>query len=408
MSRLAVLRHPLMLKLYLPALMLKFGTGLLVPVLPLYAAEFEIGYGLIGLILAGEALGTLLGDVPTGMLRRRMSDKHMMMLGAAITTFSTLALVVVQSIWVVFALRLISGFGTAMVGVSMHIYLAERVQLSKRGKAISIFGGVHRLGGFMGPAVGGAVAAAFGLRAPFVLFAVSGLMGLLLVWRFAHHPAKPKPQSEPQHPRVLAVLRDYRQILAFAGTGQIFGQMIRAGRTVIIPLFGAAVLGLSVDQIGFIVSASVLVDFGLFYVAGWVMDRYGRKFAIVPCFAIQGFAMALIPLTGSFAELLLVSLVIGLGNGLGSGTMMTLGADLSPDEARGEFLGVWRLMGDVGFTGGPLVVGGVAQVLMLQAAIWVIAGAGLAAAGLFLFFVPETLQRKAKPDQPAPLATSSD
>lgn len=170
--------------------------------------------------------------------------------------------------------------------------------------------------------------------------------------------------------------------------------MIRAGRVIIIPLFAADILGLSVEQIGLIVSLSVAVDFSLFLVAGWLMDIYGRKFAIVPCFAVQAIGMAIVPLTTSFIGLLFATVLIGFGNGLGAGTMMTLGADLSHEGSRGEFLGVWRLIGDVGFTGGPLVVGAVADLLILNSAIWVIAGSGLVASSLFLFFVPETLSKR--------------
>lgn len=390
--------RPLLLTLYLPGLMITLGSGLLVPILPLYAAGFEISYGMIGLILAGEAIGMLIADVPTGMLQGRLGNKQVMMMGFVVAIVSTLLLFFVNSIWVVFLLRMAAGLGKAMYGVSMHIYIANNVQLVQRGKAISIFGGVHRLGGFIGPALGGVVAAAFGLRAPFIVFAGAGFIGLMLIALYTQN-TKSKAKNDDAHHHsinILAVLRDNFRVLATAGTAQIFGQMIRAGRVVIIPLFGADILGLSVDQIGFIVSLSVAVDFSFFFVSGYLMDRYGRKFAIVPCFAIQALGMALIPFTISFGGLLLASVLIGFGNGLGSGTMMTLGADLSPEDSRGEFLGVWRLIGDIGHMGGPLVVGTVADLLILNSAVFVIAGSGLVAASIFLFFVPETLKRKKK------------
>jgi MFS family permease len=132
----------------------------------------------------------------------------------------------------------------------------------------------------------------------------------------------------------------------------------------------------------------------LFYPAGWIMDHLGRKWAIVPSFLIQALGLSLVPLTGSFAGLLSASLLIGFGNGLGSGSMMTLGTDLAPQEARGEFLGVWRLIGDGGRTGGPLVVGQVADLMTLPAAAWAISGAGLVAGTIFVLFVPETLKRR--------------
>lgn len=395
-KRLSELRS-LVLPFYLPALMITLGNGLLVPILPLYATSFEIGYGLIGLILAGEGLGTLVADVPTGMLQRRFGNKQVMMMGMALTMVSVTLLFVSQSVWVVFMLRVIAGFGRAMYTVSAHVYITNNVRLEQRGKAISMYGGTHRLGGFVGPAVGGIVAGLLGLRFGFLLCGIVSAFGVICVALYTRNRSEDSDAASAPHGHqlhVLTVLQSNYRVLASAGTAQVFAQMIRAGRTVIIPLFAAEMLGLAVDQIGLIVSLSVAVDFSLFVVAGWLMDRFGRKFAIVPCFAIQALGMALIPLTSSFGGLLFAAVMIGVGNGLGAGSMMTLGSDLSPIQSRGEFLGVWRLIGDLGHTGAPLVVGAIADILVLTSAVWVIAGSGLAAASIFLFFVPETLKRR--------------
>ena len=71
-------------------------------------------------------------------------------------------------------------------------------------------------------------------------------------------------------------------------------QAIRAGRQVLIPLYGAEVLGLAVEAVGLIVSVAAFVDMALVLPAGWVMDRFGRKYAIVPSFFVQGVGMALV------------------------------------------------------------------------------------------------------------------
>ena len=387
----------LILSFYLPALMVTVGQGLLVPILPLYAADFEIGYVLIGLVLAGEGLGTLIADVPTGMLQRRFGNKQVMMMGLLVKALSILLLFFAGTIWMALLLRLIAGFGRSMYTVSAHVYVTNQVDVGQRGKAISMFGGTYRLGGFIGPAIGGIVAGLLGLRAVFIGVALVTGIGLLLVVMFTRKSGGGASESrlaERHSLHLLSVLKSNYRVLASAGMAQVFGQTIRAGRTVVIPLFAADVLGLSVDQIGYIVSISMAVDFSLFMVAGWLMDRFGRKFAIVPCFGIQALGMALVPFAASFTGLLLATVLIGLGNGLGAGSMMTLGADLSPARSRGEFLGVWRLIGDIGHTGAPLIVGAVADILVLSSAIWVIAGAGLASASIFLFLVPETLKRR--------------
>ncbi len=387
----------LFLAFYLPALMITIGHGVLVPILPLYAADFEISYVLIGLVLAGEGIGTLIADVPTGLMQRRFGDKQVMMVGLLVKALSILLLFFAASVWVVLLLRLISGFGRSMYTVSAHVYVTNNVSLGQRGKAISMYGGTFRFGGFIGPALGGIVAGFLGLRAAFMAAGLVTGLGFILIALFTRNRKRESPAVESgrsHHLPIRAMLLSNYRVLASAGTAQIFGQMIRAGRTVIIPLFAADVLGLAVDQIGLIVSLSVAVDFSLFLVAGWLMDRFGRKFAIVPCFGIQALGMALVPFATDFASLLFAATLIGVGNGLGAGSMMTLGADLSPARSRGEFLGLWRLIGDLGQTGGPLVVGLVADMLVLSSAIWVIAGSGLVASSIFLFLVPETLKRK--------------
>lgn len=73
---------------------------------------------------------------------------------------------------------------------------------------------------------------------------------------------------------------------------------------------------------------------------------------------------------------------------------MTLGSDLAPPEVRGEFLGIWRFIGDIGFSGGPLLVGGIADMLILPAAAIAAAASGFTAALIFGLGVPETLKKQ--------------
>src|SRR5699024_4848303 len=62
--------------------------------------------------------------------------------------------------------------------------------------------------------------------------------------------------------------------LTAGGSAQVFGQMVRAGRQIIIPLYGAYVVGLDTAQVGQVVSISSAVDILLFIPAGIIMDRW--------------------------------------------------------------------------------------------------------------------------------------
>ena len=385
----------LFLSVYLPTLILAFCNGLLLPILPVYAGGFTSAYTLIGLVLAAEAVGTLLADIPAGTLLRRVDRKWVMIIGIALVGASVLALAWAGSIWEVLLYRLIAGVGGALWNLSRHAYLTEATTSARRGRAISLFGGTNRLGTFAGPAAGGLLAGAFGFTVPFVLFAVLAAAAALFAALFIEQDDGEEGVAKTGHlsPGLWEILKTHHQVLLSAGAAQLLAQMVRASRRVLIPLYGSDVLGLGLEAVGLILSASSFIDTVMFYPAGVIMDRMGRKFAIVPCFALQALGVAFIPLTGGFAGLMLAGLLIGFGNGLGSGTMMTLGADLAPRAALGEFLGIWRLIGDTGSTGAPLIVGAVADALDLSLAAVVMAGVGLAAAALFAFRVPETLQR---------------
>jgi hypothetical protein len=74
---------------------------------------------------------------------------------------------------------------------------------------------------------------------------------------------------------------------------------------------------------------------------------------------------------------------MSVGNGIGSGIMMTLGADVAPAEGMLPFLSVWRVMSDAGNAAGPVVVSVVAALSSLAAGIVTIGALGpLASIGL--------------------------
>ena len=393
-------RRELWRAVYLPTVVLSLAEGMLVPVLPLYVADLGAGFALVGLALAAEAIGMLLGDIPAGSILRRFDRKVVMLTGVGVVGLAVAAIPIFGSVVAVIALRLVAGLGAAMWGLSRHAYLTESVEPAARGRSIAAFGGANRIGMLLGPALGGVVAGAFGFGAAFLAFGVVAALafGLCALYLEPRSASETGPRQRLGHREALRqVLVQQRGLLITAGAGQLFAQMIRSGRRIVLPLFGSAVLGLDVQAIGWVLSIAAAFDVALFPVAGVVMDRWGRKAAIVPSFVIQALGMALVPLSGGVVGLALAGAVIGLGNGIGSGTMMTIASDLAPRDTVGEFLGVWRLIGDAGGMGGPVAVGAIADALTLETATLVIALIGLGAAATFAFGVPETLGRAPAP-----------
>ena len=153
-------------------------------------------------------------------------------------------------------------------------------------------------------------------------------------------------------------------------------------------------MGLKTDQIGYVASVSYAVDSTMFPIVGWTMDRFGRKYVGVPALIIMGLGLSLLPFTDGMTMLMIAGVIAGLGNGLSSGFVLTLGSDLAPARDPGEFLGVWRFISDVGGAVGPPLIGGIAQVFALATATWLTGGiAGIGAIAL-VTLVKETVTRR--------------
>ncbi|MEJ2599498.1 MAG: MFS transporter [Anaerolineales bacterium] len=391
-----IISHPLVIPLYLPAILFSIAEGLLIPTLPLFATELGFSYGMIGLVLAGESLGMLMSDLPSGLLLRRLGEKNAMVVGLGLMTLSTLTLFWVRSVPMFLICRLLAGIGISLYNVSRLAYIADEVPIINRGRVNAAFGGFKRIGAFLGPLVSGAVATIYSLQASFLVFVGLGIGAIMVVVFFV--APSPRAETSDNAPifslaNIITLVRTNIRILVTAGVGNFLMLMIRTAPTVIVPLYGANILGLDIKSIGFILGISAAVDMLLFYPAGYIMDHLGRKHAILSSVTVLAIGLAVIPLARDFWTLFFIEVLIGLGNGLGSGTMLTLGADFSSKEHRGEFLGLWMFIGNIGSATGPLIVGTVASLFVLESAAWVFSGSGVLAALVFAMLVPETLKK---------------
>ena len=135
-------------------------------------------------------------------------------------------------------------------------------------------------------------------------------------------------RSSVDLPALRRILRTKRRVFATAGVSMVLLSLVRAGRTLVFPLWGQQI-GLETSAIGLAVGISSAIDTMMFYPAGTMSDRLGRRWSAVSCLVVLSAGMALVPVTGSFTTFLLVGLVVGMGNGLGSGINMTLAADFA-------------------------------------------------------------------------------
>jgi MFS family permease len=381
----------LILPLYLPTFILSISQSSMMPILPIFADNFQAGYGWVGVVLAGQGLGTLIGDVPAGMILRKLGVRTTMYIGVFIWGISALGLVWAHHIAIVLILQILGGIGFGFFGTARMLFISDKLPLAIRGQAVSLVGGVFRIGKVIGPAAAGWLAVRYDIRAGFVFFFVVTMLGLLSLFLFM--PQFYPSEKKEDRSSIGTVLKDNARVYSTGGTGQFVLALLRSGPRVIIPLYGANVLGLGVDSIGNILSLAAVLDVFLFLPAGWIMDNMGRKFSAVPSIAFLGLSLFLIPFTKGYNGLLIMALLGGFGNGISSGIIMTLGADFAPLVMRGEFLGIWRLIGDAGNTSSSLIIGALADLLTLQQTIIALSSFSIVGILLFAFGMPEPLER---------------
>jgi len=390
----------LILPLYLPTLCIMFGYGMIVPVLPLFARSLAAGLGVTGVIVSMRGTGSLLFDLPAGAIISRVGRLPVLVFAAVAAGLVATATGFVGRLVPLALLTLAMGAMHVLWVLSIQAHIRQNLPSYRRGRAMALVGGTNRIGWVLGPIAGGYMGKIYGLQSVYFGQAIVCFVAVILLlmgsshYRLRSREQKGEPFQAPGIP-FLRTLQGKGRSFLLVGLVVITLQMLRIGRQTLIPLWGERI-ALDVAAIGLIFGLSRAIELLLVYPAGILMDRLGRKWTAVPCLLLQSVGVALIPLTGGFSGLLLVSLLAGIGNGLGSGIVLTLGADLSPRASTGEFLGIWHLTGDIGSMSSPLLIGVFAQGLGLQTAPLVIAGFGLAGAWIMFFRVAETLAGKHK------------
>jgi len=380
---------------YAPSFLLSIGQGILIPVLPGFAKEeMAASIGLIGLVVAARYIGTMIFDVPAGILVGRIGLRKTMTAGVLLFGIAAIWAGMSPNFSSLMAARLLAGASYALWSISRHSYIAAVVPMDVRGRALALFGGLSRIATILGPLIGGILAEFVGIRVPFFAQATVAIFTLLMILVTAKNMVEPQQTGMRRNvfKELGSVISTHRSDFATAGVAAIALQFLRSGREFLIPVWGEEI-GLGKDQIGYIATISFAVDSMMFPLVGYSMDRWGRKSTGIPAFLVLGMAIALIPQTGTFGALLAVGLLAGLGNGLSSGFVLITGTDLSPKNNPGGFLGVWRFISDTGGASGPVAIGGLAQIVTLGVASLATAGIGAFGAFMLIFIVKETMTR---------------
>ena len=383
------LARRLTFEVYVPWILAQLGRGMLVPVVPLYLRDAGLSYTRISVILAALGLGAVIGGLPTGAIAARVGPEWLFV-GATVATAVTAALLGVSTaVLALVAFRLVYGAGAVGLRVSVQMLVNAATPVRLRGRGMSVLGGSVRLAFFIGPLLGGVLADTVGFTATFVVCGVMTLVGIVpfvAVRRAADEGSRRFERPAVAAGSLWSALGRHTGLLVLAGTGSALVMAGREGRNVVVPLIGDD-LGLSNTAVGALVAIGTGADLLLFPIAGWLMDRFGRLFAIVPAFTLVAIGLLTLGLWYSTTGAIVAGVIMGVGNGMSAGTMLTLGGDLAPRDS-GPFLAALGTLHDTGVVVGSLVVGAFADTagratsavvlaaIMFTAVLWMVVAIG--------------------------------
>ena len=384
---------------FVPSLVFEIGIGAMLPIVALTATQLGASLALAGVMAALLPIGQILADIPAGALAAKLGDRGAMVLAGFLAVVAFIGCALAPGLVLLGASVLVIGAANAVYNLARHAYLTEITPPLRRARVLSTLAGVHRIGLFIGPFAGAAVIHGGSLHNGYWLAAGTSLVATIILLAVHPDPGRRRttsppssgasPAAVPPRPaiRMSTVFREHRAVFASLGIAVLLVGATRGARQTVLPLWGEHI-GLDPAVISVVFGLAGGMDMLLFYPAGKVMDQFGRLWIGIPAAITMGVALLVLPLTTTVASVSIVAALLGLGNGMSSGILMTLGADASPERGRSQFLGIWRLFQDTGGAAGPLVVAAGAALGSLAAGIVLMGVVSLGAAGALGRWVP--------------------
>jgi MFS family permease len=399
----------------LPTLLFSIGEGAIIPIIPLFAENLGATLAVAGLVGGILMIGELVGDIPSGWLVSRIGERPAM-IGAALLSVIGLAICLLSTNAAALSFGVfLVGLATAVFALARHAFMTSFVPISHRARALSSLGGIFRFGYFVGPFLTagaihlfGTVASAFWIHIVACL-AAAGVLILVRDPTAAFGTLKTVRAADGKRMRegealvageahgLFRTIYTNRGVLTKLGAGAALIGAMRASRGVILPLWAVSI-GIGDANTALIIGFAGALDFALFYAGGQIMDRWGRLYTALPSMIGLGLGHLALSLTHDLPQnvewFIAAAMFLSLANGIGSGLLMTLGADLADKRNPAPFLGAWRFTGGIGSAGAPLAIAGVTALVSLPFAAATMGVLGFLGAGILLRYVPRYSPRR--------------
>ncbi|HKH72442.1 MAG TPA: MFS transporter [Vicinamibacterales bacterium] len=377
--------------LFVTILVNLIGFGIIIPLLPFYAETFGASPLVVGLLFASFSIAQLIAAPLLGAWSDRWGRRPVLILSLIGTVVSFAMLAVAQSLWMLFAARIVDGLSGGNI-TTARAYIADISTEENRAKSYGFLGAAFGLGFIIGPALGAAFSR-ISYTAPIWVAAGVTVIATVMAWLWLPetvHRANAVAGSPWKALRSLSGRKELRQLFA---VDFIYWMSFAVYQTT-FALFGAKRFGFDASHTGYLLSAfgflGVLVQGAL---VGPVVKRLGERhtLAIGLMFAAIGWGGSALIYSIPLFVAMLVPGAIGIG--LCNATLSALISHSAGPGEQGRVQGAAGALESLGRTLGPMWGNGALQVFG--------EGSAYAAAAVLLLMASVSVWRSPAPPRAA-------
>lgn len=348
--------------LVVAAFVIALGFGIIAPILPQYAASFDVGLAAASAIVTVFALTRMAFAPAAGALISKFGERWMYLAGLAVVAASSFLCAVALGYADLLVWRGLGGIGSVTFTVSSMGLIVRLAPPSARGRTSALYGSAFLLGNIIGPILG-TFLAVLGFRVAFAIYGGTVVLALLVVLIFLREAPR-SAEVEDARPRVslneAMALPHYRALLVsgFANGWATFGV-----RIALVPLMAAHVPTIGAAMAGIALTLMAVGNVIAQQFTGRLTDSLGRRPVLMVGLLVTGVSTLVFGWAVSIPVFLGLSVLTGVGASMIQPASQAMLADIiGADRNGGQALSTFSMATDLGSIAGTLLAGLIADI----------------------------------------------
>ena len=358
------------------------GSGIVIPILPLYAESLGASGLWLGVIFAAFPIPRIFTTPVFGRLSDRKGRKSFISIGLFAYGIISLGFIYSDTVLQLVLLRFLQGFAGALILPIAQAYIGDISPPGEEGKWMGYTNAAF-FGGFgFGPLIGGILSEHLGMDAAFLCMGILSLLAFTIVMFFL--PAIKPKQSDSSYPSFGEMSRSGMILGLFS-----FRLSLTMGRSIFfifLPILAANSLGMRPSLVGILLAVNILLMSLLEIPSGRIADRLNRRILVVGGCLVTSIFLMVVPLGNTFGQLLAIAVLGSVGNAIAIPAASALEVEQGRKYGMGSSIALFSMVSSIGMVVGPIIGGAIADSAGINSAFHFGVTILLVGAGLFAWF----------------------